>query len=1039
MTHLEDNKIGTRSGWLLAPVLLAVALAAHAQGKAADPQGPKKDPQGEPKLAEAKLQEVIVTGSRIARPANDSEEPTIVTPAVTFEKRGYSNVGQALTELPEFGVQPSSQQNQQSAFGVGQSFVDLYSLGSQRTLVLVNGRRFVSSNASGTGRQVDLNDIPIQLIDRVETISIGGAPIYGADAISGTVNIITKKNYQGLSLDARAGTASFANSRNYTLSALAGKNFANGRGNVVGVVEYTFSDGFTGSQDPYFATHAGNVFLPPTVPGQYKNVLLPDETVPSLSTSGVPFVDAAFYSNGQIWPNCQIGICNAAGQPLAFAPGSSALTPYNVGNPTGSPVFASGGDGINFVEFQNLQARISRLNADVTGHFDWSDHLQTFWEGWYSQSHNASMASQPFYESPLFTAPGTPSGPLVVSVHNPYLSAGDQTLIANALSAYAAAGYPGSFGAGVPLDPNWSPDYFYLDRASSDLEGGRFTNNDVLARGVLGMKGDFTGLGRDFHWDVAANYGYSRVISLNPAVDFQNLENAVNSVRDSSGQIVCAPGYTNSPFQTGSSTCAPLDPFGYQSPSAASLAYITHTATAESYDTQRDVTADLTIPMIELPGGSWEVVTGYENRRESSSFNPDTFYTATPSPGDLVASPLEGAYHTNEFYAETLIPVVEPKLNLPALHRVELDGAIRRVDNSIIGISNTWTAGVRWAPTRDILFRFNKTRAIRDPSIAELFLPASTSFEFAADPCDHTNVGQGPNPALRNKNCEAAGINPSTFASSVGNATVQGTTSGNTGLQSEVADSYTWGVMLTPRWVPNLAVSFDYLDIKLTNAIEQLNLGDILNACYDSASYPNVPECSDFTRNAAGQIVNYHDGYVNAGLLDFQGASVEVDYRMELPWKLGAIQWTGNYLDTKTLKLKIGQAPTLNLAGQLATVGNSTLVPKSRAVIAATYLKGPFSLYMQGQFTSGMNFNNSFTATSLTPLSVHNWWVFNSSVAYQVTGNVGLRLVVNNVFDKRPPYPALAGVAGNYFGTTSYYYTGILGRTYMLEVHADLF
>lgn len=1035
MTHFRDNTAAGRHAMLLTPVALAVAFAVHAQGEVTGPQQPKSSPP--------KLQEVVITGSRIARPANDRVDPTIVVSSQVFAKRGYDNVGQALSELPEFGAQPSSQHNDQSAYGVGQSFVDLYSLGSQRTLTLVNGRRFVSSNTAslsssgGPGSQVDLNDIPIQLIDRVETVSIGGAPIYGADAIAGTVNIITKKHYQGLSLDGQWGSEGYG-ARNYRLSLLAGKNFADGRGNIVGVAEYTYSSGLTGPEVPYVMATAGSAFLAPLVPGKYANVLYPNETAPFISTSGVPMLDnGTLYGNGLPWTNCQVGICNAAGEPLAFSPGSSALTPYNLGNPTGNVVFNSGGDGINFVDFENLQARISRLNLDTLGHFDWTDHLQTYWEGWFTEAHNLGLALQPLYQS----AVTAPPGPLVLSVHNPYLSAADQTTLANAMAAYAASGY--FLGTGAPLDPNWNVNDFYLSRADSDLQSGRDGNNDVLGRGVLGIKGDFSAFHRDYHWDVTANYGYSRVISLQPELDLQNEQNAVNAVVNSSGQIVCAPGYVNSPFSTVSSTCAPLNPFGYGSPSAAARDYVTHIATAESYDTQRDVTANLTGPIVELPAGSWKFAAGFENRREAAVFAPDSFLTAAPSPNydtaGAVATAIEGSYRTNEVYAETLVPLFEPKLNIPALHRLEFEGAIRRVDNSLAGNSNTWTAGLRWAPTRDILFRVNKTTSIRAPAVTELFLPAATSFEFGTDPCDHTQVGLQPDPAVTTRNCTAAGINPATFTSAAVNATVEGTTSGNPALHSEVAHSYTWGVVLTPRWIPNLNISFNYLDINLTGAISELTLSDLLIACYDSPAYPNVESCSHFTRNASGQIVGYNDGFVNAGLLHFQGATVEFNYLAQLPWNLGAMEWTGNYLDTKTLKSQVGEAPVENLAGELAGPGVSTLVPKSRASIATTYRKGPFSWYWQGQFSSGMNISNTVPANTFNIMSVGHWWLVNSSIAYQVTDRVGLRLIVDNVFNKRPPYASTSSIAAGFVGQGSYYYSGLIGRTFMLDVHANLF
>ncbi|MDE2450574.1 MAG: TonB-dependent receptor [Gammaproteobacteria bacterium] len=1078
ITHRNDRR---PSGWLLAPLLFAVALCANAandtqsntqttaQGKTlthvqknprarmrkkalllAQAGPPQTVPQTSAAAKRAQLSEIVITGSRIARGVNDTLQPTIEVSSQTFEARGYTNVSQALDELPQFGVPPTSQQNQQSAFSVGQSFVDLYSLGSQRTLTLVNSRRFVSSNtaslagAASPGSQVDFNVIPVQLIDHIETVSVGGAPIYGSDAIAGTVNVILKQNYQGLDVNAEAGASSQWDAFNFRVSALGGLNFAQGRGNVTGVVEFTKSDGLRGISRRDYVDQGG--FEAPPTPGKYKNIWYPNPIVNQLSTSGVPYLDATngagFYTPGI--PNGDVGIVTAAGQPLAFAPGSNALTPYDMGTATGNPIFYNNGNGVNLINYSNLQAFSERINADTLGHFDWTDSVQTYWEGWLSESHSHALISQPLYEADIFGGPGTPNGALYISTHNPYLSAGDQTLLQNQLNAYQAAGYPGAadFGAppGTALDPAWSPNYFYLNRASTDLEAGAFTGDQVLGRGVLGTKGNFAAFGNSYHWDVTANYGYSRNISRQPAVDFQNLQNAVNPVL-SGGQIVCPPGVVNSPYTTESETCAPLDIFGQGNPSAAARAYVTHLATAESYDTQRDVTANLTGPLVKLPAGDWQFAVGYENRREAAVFEPDSFYSANPPPSNLTATGIEGAYHTNEVYAETLIPVFAPKQDIPALNRLELEGAIRRVNNSIAGSSNTWDAGLRWAPTKDILFRGNRTVSIRAPAITELFLPSTTSNEFATapgDPCDKGFVTEGPDPAIRAKNCAAAGINTATFTSNAINATVTGLTSGNTALQSEVAKSYTYGAVLTPRWVPNLSIAVDYISIKMANAIEQFNLGNILEACYDSPDYPNTPECNDFTRNASGQIIDYHDGFINAGLLVFQGDTVSLNYQFSLPRNFGRLALMGNYLDTKTLKLQVGHSTPLNLAGELSNSTND-LAPKERASFAANYGKGPFSWYWQAQYTSGMNFSNLNTPTSQDILTVGHWWLINSSIAYALGSHVNVRLVVNNVFNKEPPAFALAGSAANFTASTSYYFAGIVGRTYLLSIDAYLF
>lgn len=1047
MNQTDDRNDRGHSGWLVAPVLLMTALCAHAKDSAPAPDaapahdaaqaapasqtvsGPSNDANASPQ----QLEQVVVTGSRIARPVTDRLEPTVVIGSDALSDRSLHDVGQALTELPGFGVQPASTHNVQSNFGIGQSFVDLYSLGSQRTLVLVDGRRFVSSNtasqngSSAPGEQVDLNVIPSALIDRIETVSVGGAPIYGADAISGTVNIILKKDYQGIDGELQAGQSDKGDARNYKASLLAGTNFADGRGNITGVAEFIKSDGLEGEQRAVFRNAPG--FLAPATPGPFDTVLMPNTRVSQINTSGVPYLDDFFYVPGL--PPGQIGIVNGAGQPLAFAPGSSALTPYNLGNETGNPVFWQGGDGVDLNRFTNLQVQSEGINVDMLGHFDWTEHVQSYWEGWFSDGHGTDLIQQPQYYASIFGPAGTANGDLRVSANNPFLSAADSALISSQLQAYAANGF--QVNGGTPIDPGWNPNTFYLARASTDLQSGMATGDQVLGRAVMGLKGDFTTLGRNFNWDVTANYGYSRNISKQPAIVFQNLQNAVNSVRDGSGNIVCAPNQPNSPIETTSNVCAPLNPFGEGSPSAAAKAYVTHIAFAESYNTQRDLTANFGGTIFKLPADDWKFNIGFENRREAAVFEPDSFYTSDPPAGGLTTSAIEGAYHTNEIYGETLVPIFEPAQDIPVLHMVELDGAVRHVNNSIAGSSLTRTYGFRWAPTKDVTFRANKTRSIRAPAITELFLPPSTAFEFANDPCDKNYSGQGPDPATRQANCQKAGLNPTSFTSNVVNATATGTTSGNTSLQSEIADSKTWGFVLTPRWIPRFSVTFDYIDINMTNAIEQLNLGEIMDACYDATDYPSNPSCSAFTRNAAGQVTGFHDGFVNAGILHFQGDTVALQWQTSLPWNLGGIALQGNYLDTKTLKLQVGSAAPQNEAGQL---GTSIAVPKNRTTLSVDYLKGPFSWYWQGQFYSGMNFDNQDTPTTKNIESVGHWWLINSTLSYDVRDNVHVRFIVDNVFDKLPPIFALAGVGGNFSSATSLYFDGIMGRTYQLEVEA---
>jgi outer membrane cobalamin receptor len=1026
-----ERKFGFR-GWvgiIAVPCLLMVSVSATAQQKPATPPPctPKQIAANDPTCTQDEgLQEVVVTGSRIARPDLDRLEPTTTIDAKTFDQRGYLDVGQALSELPAFGVQPSSAANTQNGFGIAQSFVDLYSLGSQRTLVLVDGRRFVSESTAslsnngsnsldgGPGQQVDLNVIPTKLIDHVETIAVGGAPIYGADAISGTVNIILKHDYQGIDVDGQVGASDVPDAWTYRARILAGTNFADGRGNITTVAEFTKTDGLTGTDRSDYSQDLQ--FEAPLTPGKYTNVLIAGGAVASVNYGGIPLVTDAFFAPAYGYNPASVGVTNAAGQVLAWAK-SSTLTPYNLGTQTGNPIFWQGGDGLRLSQTSNLLSPTERINVDTLGNFDVTDHWKTFWEGWFSETHATNLLSQPAYNSALFGSGGTANGNFLVSINNPFLSPTDRTLIQNALNAYGAT-------AAGQADSTYSPNSFYVARGNIDLQSGEATGTQTMARGVIGSKGDFDIVDHKFNWDAALTYGESSNTQVTPSYVFQNVLNALNSTLNAQGQIVCAGTPTTVPVPTVSSTCAPLNIFGEGSPSLAARQYITALATATSYDTQRDFTANLSGDVLKLPAGEWKASIGFENRRESGDFSPDLFYTGDY--GQSTQTAVEGSYRTNELYGETLVPIFSPAQDILGLHRVEFEGAVRRVDNSIAGNATTWTVGARWAPTQDIQFRGNKTESIRAPSITELFLPSATSFQFANDPCDHDYVGQGSDPAVRAKNCAAAGINTSNFVSNVVNATAIGTSSGNTSLTSETAYSKTYGFVLTPRWVPKLNITFDYVDIKLTNAIETLTLQDILDACYDSTDYPNNPQCKSFTRNSAGQITDFHAGYVNAGLLEFTGYTAALDYTFELPRALGTLETRANWLDTARLEQIVGTASPVSLAGNIGT-------SKSKGTINLNYDYQGFSWDWQGVFIGPALFNNQNSETQQNILGVGAWWVINTTVGYQFTPAFKMQIIVDNLFDKQPPYPALAGTGGNFVLATSQYFSGVLGRSLLLS------
>ncbi|HEY6618728.1 MAG TPA: TonB-dependent receptor [Steroidobacteraceae bacterium] len=1035
-----NNRLRRYGMWrrgLALPALLALGLSAQAQvtPKAAAPD-------------ETSLQEIVVTGSRIARPEFDNLEPTATVDAKTFDQRGYLDVGQALSELPAFGVAPSSAANTQAGFGVAQSFVDLYGLGSQRTLTLVNGRRFVSestaslnnsnSNTSngGNGTQVDLNVIPTKLIDHVEVVSVGGAPIYGADAIAGVVNIILKKDYQGLDVDAQVGASGQGDAWNYRTRVLGGQNLFDGRANITAVAEFTKTDGLVGTARPVYAQDLG--FFAPATPGKFTSVLTPADSVPAVNFGGIPLVDDTLLAPAAGLTGSVVGVTNAAGQTLAFGP-NGQLQPYNTGTQTGNQIFASGGDGLRLSQVSNLLSPTERVNIDTLMHFQINDRINAFGEGYFSQTHATNLISQPAYNTNLFGEGGTVNGNFVVSLNNPFLTPGDRALIQAALNNYAATLplgpnlYPGvTVGPGQPVAyPAWNANQFYVSRANTDLQGGRATSTQVVSRGVVGLNGDFAWGSRNFNWEVSVSYGASDNTQSNPSYVFQNVANALNATTNAAGQIVCAGTPVNGPTTTASSTCAPLNIFGNGSPSLAAEQYITHLAQVDSFNTQRDTNAFVGGDILRVPAGEWKFSAGFENRRETASFSPDNFYTQDLGQAQITA--VAGSYITNEVYFETLFPIFSPMQDIPGLDRLELEGAARRVDNSLAGNATTYTYALRWSPVEDVQFRGNKTKSIRAPSITELFLPTATSFQFANDPCDKNFVAQGTDPAQRAANCAAAGINTATFTSNVVNATALGTTSGNQNLVSEVAFSKTFGIVLRPRWIPKLNISVDYIDIALKDAISSLTLVNNLDACYDSTDYPNSSACSTFTRDPnTHQITTFHAGFVNAGLLEFTGIQSALDYTWNLPWSLGSLETSAHYLDTQRLKSQIATASPIELAGSLG--GNNPGPTKSKGNLDLLYSNGGFSWDWQGIFIGSMNLDNAVVAGTRDYMTVDHWWLINSTLSMKFTPQLQARFIIDNVFNKEPPFPALSGTSGNFVNATSLYFSGILGRSLQLSV-----
>jgi iron complex outermembrane receptor protein len=996
-----------------AAMMAAFTLAGHAAPAAAQSTAAAPAAQSAASAESAPVEEIVVTGSRIPRAGFDTLQPAQTVSAQLLEDRSFINAADALNQLSAFGTPGSNNTGQQSGSNVGQQFVNLYNLGAQRTLVLVNGRRFVSGSAPtppGTfggapaGQEVDLNTIPVGLIDHIEVLSVGGAPIYGADAIAGTVNVILKDKFEGLQVEGQYGVSRMGDGKSYIARAIAGGNFADGRGNITATVEYSKQDGLTYLNRPNTLPYA--TFQPSDACKAlgFGACYVPNATVPSIFPGGIPALNAGLANSGSpTYPNA---IHNAAGQVVAFGPNGN-LDPVNLGIQNNGLVFGSGGDGDNLAGQSQFVAPINRVLVGTIGHYDVTDHVRAYFETQFSHSDATLLAAQPSYQSAFF-ASQKGAAPIQFTTDNPYISA-------QAKSVLTAAG----------------ASTFYLSRANLDLAPQSTDNSNTTYRIVAGLKGDFGVLGRRVNWDASFNYGRSESRITYYDINEENFLNAIDVVTNSAGQVVCRVTATPPPLpasgvQPSSVTgCQPLNLFGAGAPSAAARAFVTAQDFAVSVLTQRDWQFNINGSPFDIWAGPVQLAAGFEYREETGSYKVDAFAAAGLG-RNAPTTDVAGQYNSKELYAEAKIPLVSPGMDWKFLHSAELDGSFRRIDNSLAGVSNVYTIGGKFAPVRDIEFRGNFTHSVRAPSIGELFLPTTNTQSFAQDPCDPNFINAN---GTRGTNCGAEfaklGVNLASFKSGVVNASVLGTTGGNQALLNERANAWTAGFVARPRFIAGLTMALDWIDIRLKDPITSLTLTQVMNACYDTPAFPNS-FCSLFQRNNSGQVTSFQTPLVNAGAQSFSGAQLDMTYNFrigDVPFinKLGLAKG-GDYGD---LTLDVNGFYTRKHNYEILGITTPTLGnigdPKMRFNISGRYHKGPFALYLQYRHISSGQQDVTLQPSSQQILGVGSYANWNSSVSYDITPKITAQIVVNNLFNQAPPKYAISLNAGAALGTYDYF------------------
>ncbi|MDP9414153.1 MAG: TonB-dependent receptor [Pseudomonadota bacterium] len=870
--------------------------------------------------SEAEQEAITVTGTRIRLPNFENPEPTVTLDNRQIRERNFTNVADALNELPGFrgSVTPAAGQGQ---FGQGVNFVNNYGLGSNRTLTLINGRRFVTSNVptilgqSGAGTQVDLNVVPAILLDRIDTVSIGGAPVYGSDAISGTVNIILRTRFDGIEVTGLSGITEEGDNFRYNGSALVGRNFFDDRANITLSVSHDevrgvlstargfLRQGISGALNPTSAEAAilrpggigpgADLRLNPNIgfndsPTDFNPgvVLARGITIPFITRGGLitrtNLSGTARAPRQCTNPNDPSSCFNFGfnrGDPTNNAlqfDANGNLVPFNQGILFNN-ISVPGGEGFRFQDFTQITSDLRRTIFNGFFTFNVTDNIELFLEGTHFRSRGDELVQQPRFNVNLL---GGFQAALQLSVNNPFLTDQARAELTR---------------RGVTT--------FELSRTFADLADLTGFNETRINRFVGGIRGDFQLFGREMNFEASANYGRTKSLDFGQDLIAQNFINAVNVTRNASGQIVCTTARTRTGgngFAAPGGTpiadpnCVPLNPFGEGTSSQAARDYVIEDLSSRSRLTQTVFSANVGGSLFDIWGGAVGFNVGYEHREEKGRFTPDPLLQQGVT-RQLPVSPVAGKYNLDEVFGEVLVPLVSSETGLSFINNAQVFGRGRYVHNTVNGGFFAWAVGGSIAPIQDVEFRGNFTRSFRSPAITELFLPVSAATTFIPDLCSPSARNAGPAPAVRAANCAAFLARfPNATPLRASQASVPFLTGGNPDLENEEADSYTFGVILRPRFLPRFSASVDYVSITLNQPIANLTVAQIVSGCFDNPDF-NASDpangnafCSRIRRDEQGQVPSdtqnpaVRTGFVNGQNIKFRGIQSTLNYAIPL-------------------------------------------------------------------------------------------------------------------------------------------------------------
>jgi outer membrane receptor protein involved in Fe transport len=896
---------------------------------------------------EAAIEEVIVTGSRIKRADIDSASPITVLDRADIQATGLTDVGDLLQTMPSMSGSPIGTTTNNG--GNGSVQIDLRGMGVNRTVTLINGHRTVDGG--------DYQTIPSTMIERVEILKDGASAVYGADAVAGVVNIITRRDFQGLEVSAQQADWFDAKGKQYSFGLISG--FETERGNFVLGAEYVNQEEAYQSDTPWEFFQDSFYIYPQGCESQLLE----------------PYPTGCYRGGSSRIPESRLGFVTQG----TFLIGTPATEPYEVGL-----MIPHDGRNYNFAPVNYIQTPYERYNIFSEAHFDLTDKIRF----------NAEMRGN-FRESAqeLAAVPfNSPTDPAYQGVYNGLAYSGiseDNYYLRRAVDTYNAA----NPGANLVYEP-------VRDARRRFFEAPRrFTQDVTQWQAIAGLEGTMG----EIDWDVFFNYGYRS----RQDIDFgqyssRRLAEALgpSADLDGDGMPECY-GDINDPSSI-IAGCVPLNLFGGGTVVRETGEIITRTVTQDMLDyvgvelndsflTKNKIWGgSVTGSLFELPGGALGWAAGYSYWKQEYRFQPDSLKALGEVTGNKGAG-TNGTLTNNAVFVEVLAPFYDN-----GTQELVAKAGVRYDDYDLFSGDTTWQVGIEFQALDSLKFRGTVGTAFRAPNISELFGGEGDSFVTYSDPCADASPAPG---------CARQSIQL--------DSQVRARVGGNQNLTPETADTYTAGIVWTPSFGDHgISVTVDYWDIQLEDGISSLGVQNILDQCYEQL---NQDACALIIRREDPEysIAQIRNTNLNIAEQGANGIDTEIrwDYSSSFGQWRAALLWT--HLMERTRTRFPGQ-PEEELSGRFTdyTATDGGMRPENKANFSLQWLWNDLSIAYLNEYIGGMDADTQFFGSDYTQDIDDE--MYHDLVASYTLGQWGLTLTggVTNLTDEPPPFVEIGFNAG---------------------------